>query len=83
MTGIRDEHYWQMYYQLKLQEVENEKTEEEKFSDLVDNLSRRELPIEVIKAGLKNFAKTTRGGGFNFLRLEIINQGIYTVKVSL
>lgn len=80
--SILEDRYWADYYQLKLQEVENEKTEQEEFDDLVDNLSRKELPVEVIKEGLKNFGKTVIGGGFNFLKLELAGRDIYTLKVS-
>lgn len=52
MTGILEERYWRDYYELKLLEVQNERSEEEKFYDMVENLSRLELPQEIIKQGL-------------------------------
>jgi hypothetical protein len=52
MTGILEERYWRDYYELKLLEVQNERSEEEKFYDMVETLSRLELPGEIIKQGL-------------------------------
>lgn len=80
--NILEDRYWADYYQLKLQEVENEKTEHEEFDDIVDTLSRKELPLDIIKSALKNFGKTVIGGGFNFLKLELIGKDIYTLKVN-
>ena len=83
MTGILEERYWRDYYELKLLEVQNERSEEEKFYDMVETLSRLELPGEIIKQGLYNFGKTVHGGGFAFLRLDLSNKDIYTLKVRL
>lgn len=81
MTGILEDRYWRDYYELKLLEVQNEQSEEEKFFEMVDNLSRKELPIEIIRSGLKNFGKTIQGGGFAFLTLELIEKDIFSLKV--
>lgn len=66
---------------MKLLEVQNERSEEEKFYDMVDMLSRKELPIEVIRSGLKVFGKTIQGGGFAFLRLELEDKELFSLKV--